>query len=119
MRTYDIQEFVQVVLSGMSYDEIGTEYGITRDCVRQRVFQLKKRGYIPETFDGRKNNRKHLVISKKVNTGVNQQMKLCVSSCNECTSKCDALKVIETLVHNGISIRVGNKIYMTLRSDKV
>ena len=47
MRTYDIQEFVQVVLSGMSYDEIGT------------------------------------------------------------------------LVHKGISIRVGNKIYMTLRSDKV
>lgn len=118
MRTYNIQEFVQVVLSGMSYDEIGTEYGITRDCVRQRVFQLKKRGFIPETFDGRKNSIKQLIISSKENTGVKQPRKVCTNnSCNECISRCDAFKVIEALVHNGIELKVGNKVYIALRKE--
>lgn len=118
MRTYNISKFAELVMSGMSYDEIGAEFGITRNCVRQRVCRMKKAGYLPDDFDGRKNSRKQLIISSKENTGVKQTKKICISnSCNECISRCDAFKVIESLVHNGIGLKVGNKVYIALRKE--
>ncbi|MBR3771634.1 MAG: hypothetical protein IKL07_05140 [Clostridium sp.] len=118
MRVYNIPEFIELVNSGMSYDEIGVEYGITRNGVRQRVYKMKKLGYLPEDFDGRKNSRKQIVISSKENTGVKKPRKVCVNnSCNECIVKCDAFKLIEALVHNGIELKVDNKVYIALRKE--
>lgn len=60
------EEFAKLVMSGKSYSELESEYGMTKDAVRQKVLRLKKNGYIPESFDARKRNGKKQTKRRKI-----------------------------------------------------